>query len=78
MAKYHRFITDGFTIPFNPLLVGDPKFAEVEITGDPNPAAFHAPTSDEDAEAAEAAALARARALVAKADAKAAATKQAK
>ncbi len=75
MAKYHRFLKDGYVVPFNELLVGNPLFQEFETKGDPHDPAFMAPQTDEDAEAQEAAALASAMALIAKHKAKAEAAK---
>lgn len=72
-TKYHRFIKDGFVIPYNELLVDDIKYVEFEIPfgEDPHDPKFMAPESDESAEAREEAALEAARKLIAKADAKA-------
>ena len=41
-TKYHRFVKDGYVIPYNELLVDDIKYVEFEVPfgEDPNDAKF--------------------------------------
>ncbi len=61
MPKYHRYIKDGYVVPFQEGLVGNPLFVEFETDGEPNDPKFLAPMSDADADAQEAARLAAAK-----------------